>query len=285
VFAWLAACGSSTPAGSAGEIRGVLSLGLLPDENRESQAARYATLVDALESHLGFDVQLVWSASYDELVELFGQGKVDLAYFGGYTFLIANERHDAQPLVMRDIDARFVSQIVVREDRSELQQLADLRGSRFSFGARRSTSGHIMPRHHFSQLGVTPETFFSAVSYSGAHDRTVTRVADGTFDASVANGQIVRQLLSSATPPPVRIVWQSPPYVDYVWATQPSMTASTRDAIKHVFLSLSIDNDEDRRFLDSIGARYFIPASTEDFDDLRLALDPLRGEPSARSGG
>lgn len=228
----LTACEPSPPTGSAGENRGVLNVGLLPDEDPLQQRQRYAPLIEAIRGKTGLDVQLVLSADYDELVRQFAEGAVDLAYFGGYTFVVANKRHGAVPLVMRDIDARFVSQVVVHRNNTAVRQLSDLRGARFSFGSRRSTSGHIMPRHFFSGAGIVPEKFFSQVVFSGAHDRTVMLVVDGSVDAGVANGQILRSMLESGSAPPVRIIWQSRPYVDYVWAAQPSMSAKTRSAIK-----------------------------------------------------
>ncbi len=271
----LVACDVPSPPGSAGEAAGVLRFGLLPDEDRKRQMARYARLLEAIRSKTGLEVELATPNTYSELVNLFATGAVDVAYFGGYTFLIANERHGAIPLVMRDIDARFVSHVVVHRDNRTVHGLSDLTGARFSFGSQKSTSGHLMPRYYFSKVGISPEDFFSEVTFSGAHDRTIALVADGTVDAGVANGQIVQALLAQSgdRAPPVRIVWQSPPYVDYVWAVQSSMTENTRRAIAEVFLSLTMDNQHDRQFLDSIGARHFLPAALSDFEPLRTALD------------
>ena len=273
----LVACDAPSPPGSAGEARGVLTFGLLPDEDREQQIARYAPLLEAIRSKTGLVVELATPKTYSELVNLFATGTVDVAYFGGYTFLIANERHGAIPLVMRDIDARFVSHVVVHRDNHIVRELSDLTGARFSFGSLKSTSGHLMPRYYFSKVGISPEDFFSEVIFSGAHDRTIALVADGTVDAGVANGQIVEGLLAQSADraPPVRIVWQSPPYVDYVWAVQSSMSEKTRNAIAEVFLSLTRDNPHDRQFLDSIGARHFLPTAVSDFEILRVALDSV----------
>lgn len=284
VLLLLAACEPAPTTGSAGEARGVLTLGLLPDENAQLQRARYAPLIEAIEGKTGLEVTLTIPETYGELVSLFATAEVDAAYFGGYTFLLANKLHGAVPLVMRDIDLQFVSHVLVHRDNDSAQQLSDLRGARFSFGSRESTSGHIMPRHHFSKLGIIPEDYFSTVSFSGAHDRTIQRIADGVVDAGVANGQIVRKLLAGDRDdvPAVRVLWQSPPYVDYVWAVQPSMSDRTREAITEAFLSLSRDDELDRRFLDAIGARYFLPATSTDFDNLRSAVATI--ERMARTG-
>ena len=279
----LGGCGPSpTPdAGPGGG--GTLTLGLLPDEDPERQARRYAPLKQALEANTGMAVELLLPSTYEELVYRFAQGEVDLAYFGGYTFLRAQEQAGAEPLVMRDIDARFVSYIIVPPDHPA-RGLAGLQQARFAFGARSSTSGHLMPRYFLSREGIVPEAFFSGVVYSGAHDLTFRLVADGLVDAGVVNGQVVRSMLagSPAGSPPVRVIWQSPPYVDYVWAVQPGMDQEARRTITGVFLSFSVADPAGREFLESVGASYFIPAMASDFDQLRSALNAL---PPQAAGG
>lgn len=269
----IASCSPSRPPESMGEARGVLTLGLLPDESAERQLQKYAPIVRAIRANTGFDVRLDTPADYAELVFMFSKGEVDLAYFGGYTFASSHEQSGAIPLVMRDIDASFISYLIVRRD-SAAKQLSDLKGAVFGFGSRLSTSGHIMPRYFFEQEGIVSESFFSTISFSGAHDRTIQWVIDGTVDAGVVNGQILNRLLTTAgdTAGAVRILWQSPPYVDYVWAVQPSMTIKTRQAILDAFLSLSHDDPTARRFLEDVGAGYFIPADISDFEQLQLAI-------------
>jgi phosphonate transport system substrate-binding protein len=276
----LIACEPSPSAGFAGEVQGTLTLGLLPDENPRQLELRYLPLIEAIKGKTGLDVKMILPSSYLDLVELFGAGKVDVAYFGGYTFILANERYGAVPLVMRDIDTHFVSHVLVHKDNSAVQELSDLRGARFSFGSRQSTSGHIMPRFHLSTQGIIPEEFFSEIRFSGAHDETVQRVADGTVDAGVANGQIVQRMLENSVNDalPVRVIWQSPAYVNYVRAVQSAMSEETQRAIKEVFLSLSRGNKDHRRFLDAIGAAYFLPTKSSDFDNLRRAIEAVRGK-------
>ena len=275
------ACDGQSP-GAAG-AHGPLTFGLLPDEVPERQAERYQPLLEAVAESTGREVRLLLPASYEELVRRFRTGEVDVAYFGGYTFLQAQDAAGAVPLVMRDIDARFVTYIVV-PDESDADSLADLRGGRFSFGAGSSTSGHMMPRYFLSEQGIVPEEFFSTVLYSGAHDLTYRLVADSLVDAGAVNGHFVRALLEARPPGerPVRVIWQSPPYVDYVWAVQPDMSEPLRQEITRVFLSLSVADGQARQFLDAVGASYFLPAMEADFDQLRAALSTL--PPAAEPG-
>ena len=269
----LVACSQPVPPETARETQGRLIVALLPDEDPAQQVAKYTVLIEAIRNRTGFQVQLVRPGNYEELSRLFSERRVDLAYFGGFTFMRAMARSNAVPLVMRDIDAHFTSYVLVRSD-SKAKRLNDLAGVRFSFGSRLSTSGHIMPRYFFAAAGIEPEAFFAQVSYSEAHDKTIEQIVAGVIDAGVVNSQIAKQWISRQgdRAPAVRVLWQSPDFVDYVWAVQPSMTARTRRAIKEVFLTLSRENPEHARFLEAVGAAYFVPAHATDFTQLVAAV-------------
>ena len=80
---------------------GAVHIGVLPDQSDELLRKRYAPLLGFLSIETGAVVELVVPGSYEELVRLFGEGKIDVALFGGATFVNANALHGAVPLVMR----------------------------------------------------------------------------------------------------------------------------------------------------------------------------------------
>jgi phosphonate transport system substrate-binding protein len=83
---------------------------------------------------------------YAAAVEALVNRKVDLAWFGGFTFVQAHQRSKGQvlPLVQREEDTRFRSVFITTDP--AIRTLADLRGKDVSFGSPSSTSGHLMPR-------------------------------------------------------------------------------------------------------------------------------------------
>ena len=85
----------------------VMRVGVLPDEGVESLRKWYAPLLDYLSAKTGLEFQLVLPSGYGELLRMFGNREVELAYFGGLTFVQAFDTYAAAPLVMRDVDTRF----------------------------------------------------------------------------------------------------------------------------------------------------------------------------------
>lgn len=247
----------------------VIRIGVLPDEDPERLLLRRLPLIDYLSTQLQIQCELSTAASYTDLLQRFCANEVDLAFFGGLTFLKAHHTDGAVPLVMRDVDRNFSSYFLVRSD-SAARELADCRGMTLSFGDRLSTSGHLMPRHFIQEQGMTPETFFAEVGYSGAHDATAFRVRDGIVDVGVANASVIDQLYTEGilNRGEVRVLWETPPYVDYVWAVQKDIKPSLRRRIRNAFLSLSSANRTHSVVLDRERAGSFLPATTADFRDL-----------------
>ena len=254
----------------------ILRVGVLPDESESMLRGRYQPLVDHLSAHSGVRMELVIPADYRELVDLFDQGEVDLAYFGGMSFLQAEQRSGAVPLVMRDVDLTFRSYFLVRPE-NPANSLAELEGAKFAFGSSLSTSGHLMPRYFMQEAGIQAETWFSQVLYSGAHDETARWIRDGTADAGVANALVIDSMLRTGAlkPADVRILVRSPPYADYVWAIQPRIPGELRSKIRNAFLVLSPADPAHAEILSRIDAGAFLPSLTEDFARLRQVAAEL----------
>ena len=252
----------------------ILRIGILPDESEEALRERYVPLLEFLSQETGLPYELVIPNNYAELVRQFGEGQIDMAYFGGVTFVNANSKYGAVPLVMRDVDSNFTSVFVVADEGSK--DFEELQGKRFSFGSRLSTSGHLMPRHFLqAERGITPEKYFGSIEYSGKHDLTAYLVRDGEVDAGVVNAEIIRKMFADGRlqPGDIRIIWTTPPYTDYVWAVHPRIHPVARERIRQAFLKLSADNPQETAILSRMGTAGFYPASIKNFSMLAQVMD------------
>ncbi len=210
----------------------VLNVGVLPDDDRKALRRRYEPLLAYLAEELDTKLELKIPEDYADLLELFGEGEIDVGYFGGVTFVQSHMKHGAVPLVMRDVDAKFTTYFLAGPE-TPGAAVANFAGRAFAFGSDLSTSGHLMPRYFLQEVGIAPESFFGAVRYSGAHDRTAAWVRDGVVDLGAANAEIVDNMLRDGrlAPDAVRIVWETPPYTDYVWAVRPGLSKAFRIAL------------------------------------------------------
>lgn len=247
----------------------VLRIGILPDEGKAELLKRYTPLFEYLANKLGVTYTIIIPDNYQDLVNKFAADRVDLAYFGGFTFIKVHDNYDAVPLVMRDVDMRFTSYFIVRGDNPS-DSLNAFHAKSISFGSKLSTSGHLMPRYFLKQKEIVPEEFFSKVEYSGTHDKTIYWVRDGKVDIGVANSRIFNKMRKDKRikKNELRILLETPPYPDYVWALRAGFIPSVQLKIQNAFLSLSPTNPEHAKVLSGLDAGGFLPASISNFKQL-----------------
>jgi phosphonate transport system substrate-binding protein len=146
---------------------------------------KFTPLASYLEKALGVKVEFTPVSDYPAAVETLVNKKVDLVWFGGFTFVQANLRSGGKvvPLAQREEDTKFQSVFIAKTD-SGIKSLADMKGKQISFGSQSSTSGHLMPRSFLLQASINPEKDFRRIAYSGAHDATIASVVSGKVDAA-----------------------------------------------------------------------------------------------------
>ena len=133
-------------------------------------------LIDHLEKETGLTIEFIPVTDYAAAVEALVNRKVDMAWYGGFTFVQAKIRsgNNVIPIIQRVEDEKFQSVFITTDPK--IKTLADLKGVTFSFGSQSSTSGHLMPRTFLAKAGINPEEDFKRTAYSGAHDATVASV-------------------------------------------------------------------------------------------------------------
>ncbi|MEN9560162.1 MAG: hypothetical protein RLZZ502_1373, partial [Pseudomonadota bacterium] len=150
-----------------------LKVSAIPDENPTELIRKFTPLGKYLESKTGLKVEFTPVNDYAATVEGLAAKKLDMVWYGGFTFVQAKIRSNgtAIPLVQRAEDEQFKSVFVTRTD-SGIKSLSDLNGKTLTFGSPSSTSGHLMPRHFLAQAGIDADKQLKRVAFSGAHDAT-----------------------------------------------------------------------------------------------------------------
>ncbi len=251
----------------------VLRVTAIPDESPTELARKAAPLMKYLEGKLGMKVEYTPVTDYAAAVEALVNKKIDLAWFGGFTFVQANLRSGGKmlPLVQREEDEKFRSVFITSDP--AIKVLADLKGKDVSFGSQSSTSGHLMPRSFLLQGGLDPDKDFKRVAYSGAHDATVAAVAAGKVQAGALNISVWDRLVAEkkVDTDKVRVFYTTPPYYDYNWTVHAEMPAALRDKLAAAFLALSRDTAEGKEVLELQRATRFVPSKADNYKGIEAA--------------
>ncbi|MDE2400248.1 MAG: putative selenate ABC transporter substrate-binding protein [Burkholderiales bacterium] len=246
----------------------VIRVSGIPDENPTELARKYQPLVDHLQKHLGVKVVYVPVIDYGAAVSALAAGKVDFAWLGGFTHVQAKVMSGATPVVMRDIDREFQSVFIVNTA-AGISKPGDMRGKSFTFGSKSSTSGHLFPRYFLStKFNIDADKDFAgAPLYSGAHDATVKMVESGKVQVGALNIEVWNRMLAAnkVDKAKVKVIWTTPPFVDYVWTARKDLPAATVQKFANAFLTLDPSKPEDKVVLDLQGAKKFVVAKPEDF--------------------
>ena len=264
----------------AAQAADVLKVSAIPDEAPTELLRKFKPLGAYLEKELGMKVEFVPVADYPAVVEALATDRLDLAWLGGFTFVqVRLKTGNAIPLVQREQDAQFTSKFISANP--DVKSLADLKGKSFAFGSVSSTSGSLMPRYFMLQDGIKPETFFSRVGYSGAHDATAAWVQAGKVDGGVLNASVWDKLVAAGKVDTnkVKVFATTPAYYDYNWTVRGTLDPALTAKIKQAFLALDPANPEHKAILDLQAASRFIETKPENYkgiEDAARAADLLK---------
>ncbi len=255
----LAACGdnTATTASSSGgtaatagpsvqatgsEKPSPFRIGLIPNQNPDTVKTQYKDFKTYMEKELGQPVELFVGSDYPAVVQAIVSDKIDMAYFGGLTYLQAREQGDVYPIIT-DIDKltkdKTYTSVIIVPASSPVQKVEDLKGKTFAFGDASSTSGSLYPRIMLDAAGIKL-TDLKDVKYTGGHDATALAVQNGTIEAGGLEERILLRLEEQGKidPAKVRIIKRSDPIPGYPWVVRAKLDKAFVDKVTNTFLNL-----------------------------------------------
>ena len=260
--------------GAFAHAQQVFRVTTIPEEAATEQVRKFTPLAAHLEAALGVKVEFTPVSDYPAAVESLVNKKVDLVWFGGFTYVQANLRSGGKivPLAQREEDSRFQSVFIAKTD-SGIKSLADMKGKQVSFGSQSSTSGHLMPRSFLLQAGINPEKDFRRIAYSGAHDATIASVVSGKVDAAALDITVWRKFVGEnrVDTKAVDVFYTTPPYFNYNWSVHADMPQALQDRVKAALLALDPAKPEHAEILRLNRATRYIATTPENYKGLEAA--------------
>ncbi|MHC4380092.1 MAG: putative selenate ABC transporter substrate-binding protein [Planctomycetota bacterium] len=223
-------CGGGETEPEAGSSQ-TLYFTAIPDHDSTELEAKFGPVAAYLSDQLGVPVEYVPTADYSASVEMFRNGDVQLAWFGGLSGVQARASVDgSRAIAQGGSDPEFMSYFIVNGEESVERSMdfpMGLKGMSFTFGSAKSTSGRLMPEFFVVEnTGSTPQEFFQGENhFSGSHDKTAKLVEAGTFQAGAINFKTYDRMVAEGDldPAKCRVVWVTPTYPDYNWTAHPQV--------------------------------------------------------------
>ncbi|NEP83119.1 MAG: phosphate/phosphite/phosphonate ABC transporter substrate-binding protein [Okeania sp. SIO3C4] len=243
-----------------------LVVALLPDESVATVIQNNKGLETYLENKLSKDIELFVSTDYSSMIEVASKGRLDLAYFGPLSYVLAKTKSNIEPFAALEKDGKTTYQaLVIGNAESGIDSYEKIEGKVMAYGDQASTSSHLIPKSMLMENGLKPGENYEEV-FAGAHDAVAVAVANGKAEAGGLSKPIFTALVARGTidKNKVIIIAESKPFPQYPWTMRSDLEPELKTQIQQAFLQL-----EDEAILKPFKADGFQSITDEDYNVVR----------------
>jgi phosphonate transport system substrate-binding protein len=253
--------------------------------DEESSAARQKPTVDLLSEELGMPVEFVETTDYSSVIEAMRAGRVDVALFGPFSYVIASTEANATSLAAAPNQQTgklgYKSLLITRAD-SGFDSIESLRGHSMAFADPASTSGNLFPRLMLANAGITDvEGYFSETSFSGGHDASLVAVANGQVDAAGVCDTCIERFYREglADPAQIRVIAESEPIPPSPVSAREDLDPALRQQITDFYLRLVAEHPDvvqEANSYDEPPTHAYQAVTDDQYDIIRELADTLQ---------
>jgi phosphonate transport system substrate-binding protein len=253
-----------------------LKIGVVPAQTNGEFDLAIKKLKKHLSEKLNTEVEITVFPQYSGVVEAINYQKIDLAYLGPLTYVIAHERSGAKAIVTQLINGEpYYHSVIITQNDSKLNSIDDIRQNSkklsVAFGNINSTSGYLIPSSEFISQGIyknDKEHNFKSIQFSGSHDITALLVQNGKADIGTLDEAFLQEFIANKRidGAKIKIIWRSQKLFQYPWTIRSGLDSVLESKIQNSFLEI-----RDKDILKAFGgASGFTKASDKDYENIRI---------------
>jgi len=221
-------------------------------------------LTEQMKQPAKLELQIV--QTYEECLEQFIAGKIDIVRFGPSSYVLARQKCKGVELLAAEReDSHNVGLIVVRAD-SPVQKLADLAGRRFAFGDQQSTIGRYLSQAELVRAGITGRDL-ADFQFLERHDVVFKAVEIGDYDAGALHEQTFQELNAKVKGEKLRVLHKFN-NVAKPWIARAGLDPAVVQALRASLLKL-----EDPVALKALKVPGFAPTVDADYELIRNGME------------
>lgn len=290
----LASCSSPETATDAGAGEAIaegeacapelaeLDFGIISTESAENLKSLWEPFLATMSEEMGRPVNGFYATDYAGVIEAMGAGKIQLAWYGGKSYIEAAARSDAEAFaqtVADDGSKGYYSHLITNKENSIVSNI-DLEAGdgdayvienseslTFAFNDPNSTSGFLVPTYYvFAQNGVNADGAFEELIFAGSHEATAQAVANDQVDVATNNNESLTRLQESDPEAyeQIQVIWTSPIIPSDPIAYRNDLPDCLKTQIQDFFYTM-----EDEAVLGPLGWQGFVEAGDQDWNTIR----------------
>lgn len=244
----------------------MLKVALLPDENASTVIKNNEGLKKYLETQLNKKVELVVTTDYSSMIEAMRHGRIDLAYFGPLSYVLARSKSNIEAFAaMKKKGSMTYQSVIIANTSAGVNSLSDIAGKDMAFGDTASTSSHLIPKSMLKDKGLEAKRDYQE-HFLGSHDAVAISVQNGKAQAGGLSKPIFESLVQRniIDPSRVKVIAESRQYPEYPWTMRSDLNPALKDRIRGAFINLT-----DKEVLKPFKADGFGPIADKDYDVIR----------------
>jgi phosphonate transport system substrate-binding protein len=243
-----------------------LKVALLPDENASTIIKNNQPLKDYLEKTLGKKIELIVTTDYSSMIEAMRHGRLDLAYFGPLSYVLARQKSEIEPFVaLKTKGSTTYQSVVIANSAAGVSRIEDIKGKNMAYGDKASTSSHLIPKSVLAEKGLDVGRDYKE-HFVGSHDAVAIAVQNGHAQAGglsrpIFESLVERKVIDSGK---VKVLEYSKPFPQYPWTMRSNLKPGLKEKIRTAFLNL-----KDEAVLKPFKAQGFDAIADKDYDVVR----------------
>lgn len=232
-----------------------LVMGLIPAEDPKAMTEQYTPMKNWMEKDMGMCIQIFTATDYTGVIEAMRAKKVDFAWFGPFSYVLAHERAGVEAFAV-GMDGKgnttYRSYLVATPEAAQklgisnplegetgIRALAEKLNNHkkqftFTFTDTASTSGYAVPRYFMHKAGIDPDRVFKKSGFIGTHDAAELAVKNKTVDIAADNDVTYPKMLESGkiSAHSNVIIWKSPALPGSPMAYRSDLPENIKAALK-----------------------------------------------------
>ncbi|MEM8505192.1 MAG: phosphonate ABC transporter substrate-binding protein [Cyanobacteria bacterium P01_D01_bin.1] len=249
------AADTSAAGGACAPELAELDFGIISTESQDNLKPKWEPFLAAMADGIGRPVNGFFATDYAGVIEAMGAGKIQLAWYGGKSYIEAAARSDAEAFaqtVASDGSKGYYSYLITNKENPIVADIDTEAGNgdqyvvdnadnlTFAFNDPNSTSGFLVPSYYvFASNGVNPEQAFSELIYAGSHEATAQAVANNQVDVATNNSESLVDLEKSDpdAAEQIQVIWTSPVIPSDPIAYRNDLPDCLKDQVKEFFFT------------------------------------------------
>lgn len=232
-----------------------INFGIISTESQAHQKPIWEPFIEAMSAEFGIPVKAFYATQYAGVIAAMAVGKVDLAWFGGKSYIEAAARANAEAFALTvaddgskgyyshlitNVDNPWVKDINLDKEKGYKYVLENASKLTFAFNDPNSTSGFLVPDYYiFAQNNINPKEEFKRLIFAGNHEAAALAVANNRVDVATSNDKALSRLekINPAAWKKIKVIWTSPEIPSDPIAYRQDLPPGVKENIRDFFYS------------------------------------------------